>query len=103
MWRSTSARSMSGSTRSGSSTPGWVMPATASSRPGRGHRESKWERNAMRAVDIIRKKRDGQALSPAELTAMVEGIATGHVADYQWAALLMAILWRGMDAAETAA
>jgi pyrimidine-nucleoside phosphorylase len=57
----------------------------------------------MRAVDIIRKKRDGQALSPAEIAVMVAGIATGAVADYQWAALLMAILWRGMDAAETAA
>src|SRR5262249_42170711 len=57
----------------------------------------------MRAVEIIRKKRDGQALSPAELAVMVEGIATGEVADYQWAALLMAIVWRGMDAAETAA
>src|SRR5262249_37797068 len=57
----------------------------------------------MRAVEIIRKKRDGQALSPAEIALMVEGIATGEVADYQWAALLMAILWRGMDAAETAA
>jgi pyrimidine-nucleoside phosphorylase/thymidine phosphorylase len=57
----------------------------------------------IRAVDIIRKKRDGQALDPAEITAMVAGIATGEVADYQWAALLMAIVWRGMNAAETAA
>jgi pyrimidine-nucleoside phosphorylase/thymidine phosphorylase len=57
----------------------------------------------MRAVDIIRQKRDGQPLRPAEIAAMVEGIATGQVADYQWAALLMAIVWRGMDAAETAA
>ncbi len=57
----------------------------------------------MRAVDIIRKKRDGQALDPAEIAAMVGGIATGEVADYQWAALLMAIVWRGMDANETAA
>jgi pyrimidine-nucleoside phosphorylase/thymidine phosphorylase len=57
----------------------------------------------MRAVDIIRKKRDGHALDPAEIAAMVEGIASGSVADYQWAALLMAIVWRGMDAAETAA
>jgi pyrimidine-nucleoside phosphorylase/thymidine phosphorylase len=57
----------------------------------------------MRAVDIIRKKRDGRALSAAEVAAMVAGIATGEVAEYQWAALLMAILWRGMDAAETAA
>ena len=34
---------------------------------------------------------------------MVAGIATGEVADYQWSALLMAILWRGMTADETAA
>ena len=42
----------------------------------------------MRAVDIIRKKRDGEALTPAEIAAMVSGSATGEVADYQWAALL---------------
>jgi pyrimidine-nucleoside phosphorylase/thymidine phosphorylase len=57
----------------------------------------------IRAVDIIRKKRDGHALSPAEIAAMVAGSATGEVADYQWAALLMAIVWRGMNADETAA
>jgi pyrimidine-nucleoside phosphorylase/thymidine phosphorylase len=57
----------------------------------------------MRAVDIIRKKRDGQALTPGEIAAMVDGIATGAVADYQWSALLMAIVWRGMNATETAA
>jgi pyrimidine-nucleoside phosphorylase/thymidine phosphorylase len=57
----------------------------------------------MRAVDIIRKKRDGLALEPSEIALMVEGIASGAVADYQWSALLMAIVWRGMDAAETAA
>ena len=57
----------------------------------------------MRAVDVITKKRDGHALSPAEITAMVAGCATGEVADYQWAALLMAIFWRGMNSAETAA
>jgi pyrimidine-nucleoside phosphorylase/thymidine phosphorylase len=57
----------------------------------------------MRAVDIIRKKRDGHVLSSAEIARMVEGIASGEVADYQWSALLMAIIWRGMDAGETAA
>ena len=31
------------------------------------------------------------------------GSPRGEVADYQWSALLMAIVWRGMDAAETAA
>src|SRR5262249_14132496 len=57
----------------------------------------------IRAVDIIRKKRDGQALDPAEIAELVSGIASGEVADYQWAALLMAIVWRGMNNAETAA
>ncbi len=41
----------------------------------------------------------GMLFLPAEITAMVAGIATGEVADYQWAALLMAIVWRGMNAA----
>src|SRR3984957_9577767 len=57
----------------------------------------------MRAVDIIRKKRDGEELSPDEIAAMVSGSSTGLVADYQWAALLMAIYWRGMNETETAA
>jgi pyrimidine-nucleoside phosphorylase len=57
----------------------------------------------MRAVDIIRKKRDGQALSPDEIALMVQGISTREVPEYQWSALLMAIVWRGMTAAETAA
>ena len=56
----------------------------------------------MRAVDVIRKKREGGALSVEEIDFMVEGI--GHaIADYQWSALLMAILWRGMSDHETAA
>jgi pyrimidine-nucleoside phosphorylase/thymidine phosphorylase len=57
----------------------------------------------IRAVDVIRKKRDGHSLAAAEIGAMVRGIKSGDVADYQWSALLMAILWRGMNAAETAA
>ena len=57
----------------------------------------------MRAVDIIRKKRDGQRLDGEEIGWMVGGIASGEVADYQWSALLMAVLWRGMDDGETAA
>ena len=56
----------------------------------------------MRAVDLIRKKRDGEVLEPAEIAWMVGGIASGEVADYQWSALLMAILWRGMSDGETA-
>ncbi|MFO0960721.1 MAG: thymidine phosphorylase [Isosphaeraceae bacterium] len=57
----------------------------------------------MRAVDLIRKKRDGHPLEPGEIARLVGGIASGEVADYQWSALLMAILWRGMDVRETAA
>jgi len=56
-----------------------------------------------RAVDVIRKKRDGETLSAAEIEWMVDGIARGDVADYQWSALLMAIVWRGMDRGETSA
>jgi pyrimidine-nucleoside phosphorylase/thymidine phosphorylase len=57
----------------------------------------------MRAVDLIRKKRDGGTLSAAEIDFLIGGIATGEVPDYQWAALLMAVVWRGMDPPETAA
>jgi pyrimidine-nucleoside phosphorylase/thymidine phosphorylase len=56
----------------------------------------------MRAVDLIRKKRDAGSLSAAEIRFLVGGIATGAVPDYQWAAFLMAVVWRGMEPAETA-
>ena len=57
----------------------------------------------MRAVDVIRKKRDGHAVSPDEVRWMVAGIASGEVPEYQWAAFLMAVIWRGMTSEETAA
>jgi pyrimidine-nucleoside phosphorylase len=57
----------------------------------------------MRAVDLIRKKRDGGTLDPSEIRWLVSGITSGDVAEYQWSALLMAILWRGMDEGETEA
>jgi len=57
----------------------------------------------MRAVDLIRRKRDGGELSPDEITFLVEGLTDGIVPTYQWAALAMAIVWRGMNATETAA
>jgi pyrimidine-nucleoside phosphorylase len=56
----------------------------------------------MRAVDIIRKKRDGHALSAAEVEAFVAGATSGTWPDYQASALLMAIVLRGMSAEETA-
>ena len=57
----------------------------------------------MRAVDLIRCKRDGGELSRDEITFLVEGLTDGLVPTYQWAALAMAIVWRGMTPAETAA
>ena len=57
----------------------------------------------MRAVDLIRRKRDGGELSAAEIGFLVEGLTDGIVPTYQWAALAMAIVWRGMTPRETAA
>jgi pyrimidine-nucleoside phosphorylase len=55
----------------------------------------------MRAVDIIRKKRDGQGLSHAEIEAFVAGATSGDWPAYQVAALLMAVVLRGMSDDET--
>jgi len=57
----------------------------------------------MRAVDLIRRKRDGGELTAEEIRFLVGGIATAEVPNYQWSALTMAILWRGMTPVETAA
>jgi len=51
----------------------------------------------MRAYDLIRKKRDGGVLQPAELEFLVQGATDGSVADEQLAAFLMAVFFRGMD------
>jgi pyrimidine-nucleoside phosphorylase len=50
----------------------------------------------MRAVDLIRQKRDGHALSADAIRAFISGVTDGSWADYQTSALLMAILLRGM-------
>jgi pyrimidine-nucleoside phosphorylase len=54
-------------------------------------------------VDILRKKRDGHALSAGEIEAFIHGVTQRHWPDYEASALLMAIVLRGMDAEETAA
>src|SRR5437868_5240876 len=56
----------------------------------------------MRAVDVIRKKRDGQPLSRPEVEAFVRAAADGSWPDYQLSALLMAVVLRGMTPEETA-
>jgi pyrimidine-nucleoside phosphorylase len=55
----------------------------------------------MRAVDLIRKKRDGASLGRAEIEFFVTGVTTGTLPDYQASALLMAVVLRGMTAEET--
>lgn len=55
----------------------------------------------MRMVDIIEAKRDGLALTREQIAFFVRGITEGSVPDYQASALLMAILFRGMDSEET--
>jgi pyrimidine-nucleoside phosphorylase len=57
----------------------------------------------MRAVELVEKKRDGKRLSADEIDFLVKGYTKGAIPDYQISALLMAIIWRGMDAKETAA
>src|SRR3954464_2618571 len=57
----------------------------------------------MRAVDVIRHKRDGGTLDREEIDFFVRGVTSGDLPDYQASALLMAILIRGMSPSETAA
>lgn len=56
----------------------------------------------MRAVDIIAKKRDGQALNKQEIYWFIREYTCGNVADYQASALAMAIYFQGMTDRETA-
>src|SRR5579885_3153817 len=56
-----------------------------------------------RAVDLIRKKRDGGELSRAEIEFFVDGCTKGTIPDYQVSAWLMAALLRRLTREETAA
>jgi pyrimidine-nucleoside phosphorylase len=55
---------------------------------------------SMQAVELIRKKRDGNPLSTAEIDWLVEEFTRGQIPDYQMSAWLMAVYWHGMDARE---
>ena len=55
----------------------------------------------MQAVDLIRKKRDGNPLTTEEINWFIAEYIHDHIPDYQVSAWLMAIYWRGMDARET--
>jgi pyrimidine-nucleoside phosphorylase len=61
------------------------------------------ETSTIRAIDVIRKKRDATELSRAEIEAFINGYTRGDIPDYQVSAWLMAVLLKGMTRAETAA
>ena len=58
-------------------------------------------KQTIRAIDVIRKKRDGQELSPAEIEYLVRAYTSGEIPDYQVSAWLMAVILRGLTRAET--
>ncbi|HVN18488.1 MAG TPA: thymidine phosphorylase [Dongiaceae bacterium] len=58
---------------------------------------------SFRAIDVIRKKRDGVELAGDEIEALVNAYTRGDVPDYQVSAWLMAVVLQGMTRAETAA
>src|SRR5580693_8594703 len=53
-------------------------------------------------VGVIRTKREGGALSPEQIRDLMRAYMSDDFAEEQMSALLMAIFWRGMNAAETA-
>jgi pyrimidine-nucleoside phosphorylase len=64
---------------------------------------SKTLADPFRAIDVIRKKRDGVELSSAEIEGLVAAYTVGEIPDYQVSAWLMAVVLRGMTRPETAA
>lgn len=56
----------------------------------------------MRMVDVIVAKREGKEHSREEIDFLVKGVMDKSIEDYQLAAWLMAVCWRGMTMDETA-
>ena len=54
----------------------------------------------MRAVDLIRKKRDSGEHSREEIDFLISGYTRGEIPDYQMAAWLMAVWLRGLNRPE---
>lgn len=55
----------------------------------------------MNILEIITKKRDNKKLTKEEIEYFIKGYTEGKIADYQIAALIMAIYINGMDEEET--
>ncbi|HZG94594.1 MAG TPA: thymidine phosphorylase, partial [Mycobacteriales bacterium] len=56
----------------------------------------------MDAVDLIVAKRDGGRLSDEQIRWLMQSYVAGTIPDEQVSALLMAVVWRGMEPAELA-
>ena len=54
----------------------------------------------MRMVDLIIKKRQGEALTRDEIAFWIDGYVNGVIPDYQTSAMCMAILFKGMSEEE---
>ena len=60
------------------------------------------QEQGFRALDLILAKKAGGEHAAHELSRLVDGFVAGEVPDYQMAAWLMAVCWRGMTPRETA-
>jgi len=54
-------------------------------------------------LPLIEAKRDGKTLSAAQIKEMVAAYVAGKIPDYQMAAFLMAVYFRGLRSADTSA
>src|SRR4051794_33562732 len=54
-----------------------------------------------RFVDLIAAKRAGEVLSRSQISEAIGEFVAGRIPDYQMAAFLMAVCWRGMSNEET--
>jgi pyrimidine-nucleoside phosphorylase len=54
----------------------------------------------MRMVDIIESKKNGEVLTKQEINFFIRGYVKGEIPDYQVSALLMAIIFKGMEKSE---
>ncbi len=57
----------------------------------------------MKFLSLIEAKREGKTLAPEQIREYVREFTAGEIPDYQMAAMLMAIYFRGLDTAETTA
>jgi pyrimidine-nucleoside phosphorylase len=57
----------------------------------------------MNIVELIRKKRNKEALTKDEINYLVTNYVNGRIPDYQFSAFLMAVYLNGMNVEETAA